>query len=159
VFFICLHFDLFVNESGPYAALWQVCTNLYPTYQKVSIDDYQRIKMTKKDKEIALCPVDYAFRRIGGKYKARILWHVHRKKVLRYGELKRTLPDITTKMLTQTLRELEDDILIHRKVFPEVPPKVEYTLTDTGAELIPSIRQLMEWGDKQMKKKKLKVRD
>jgi DNA-binding HxlR family transcriptional regulator len=110
--------------------------------------------MAKKNQEIAMCPLDYAFRRIGGKYKARILWHVHRNKVLRYGELKRTLPDITTKMLTQTLRELEEDTLLNRKVFHEVPPKVEYTLTEIGKELIPSIRQLMEWGDKQMKKRK-----
>ena len=113
--------------------------------------------MTKKEKEIALCPVDFAFRRIGGKYKARILWHIHRHKVLRYGELKRTLPDITTKMLTQTLRELEDDTLIHRKVYLEVPPKVEYTLTEIGNELTPSIKTLMVWGDKQMKKKKLRA--
>ena len=113
--------------------------------------------MAKKIQETAMCPVDYAFKRIGGKYKARILWHIHGNEVLRYGELKRTLPDITTKMLTQTLRELEEDTLINRKVFPEVPPKVEYTLTNIGTELIPSIKQLMEWGDKQMKKKKTKT--
>lgn len=109
--------------------------------------------MNKNEKEIALCPVDYAFRRIGGKYKARILWHIHRFTVLRYGELKRTLPDITTKMLTQTLRELEEDTLINRRVYHEVPPKVEYTLTEIGKELIPSIKNLMAWGDKQMKMK------
>ena len=112
--------------------------------------------MTKKEKEIAMCPVDYAFRRIGGKYKARVLWHVYRNEVLRYGELKRTLPDITTKMLTQTLRELEEDTLVNRKVYNEVPPKVEYTLTEIGGELIPSIKNLMAWGDRQMKKKKLR---
>jgi len=113
--------------------------------------------MTKKIQETAMCAVDYAFKRIGGKYKARILWHIHRNKVLRYGELKRTLPDITTKMLTQSLRELEDDALINRKVFHEVPPKVEYTLTDISKELIPSIKLIMEWGDKQMKRKKTKT--
>lgn len=104
-----------------------------------------------------MCAVDYAFRRIGGKYKARILWHIHSSTILRYGELKRTLPDITTKMLTQSLRELEDDSLINRKVFHEVPPKVEYTLTDISNELIPSIKLIMEWGDKQMKQKNLKA--
>jgi len=108
--------------------------------------------MAKKEKEIAMCPVDYAFRRVGGKYKARILWHVYRNKVLRYGELKRTLPDITTKMLTQTLRELEEDALLNRKVYYEVPPKVEYTVTEIGDELIPSIKTLMAWGDRQMKR-------
>lgn len=108
--------------------------------------------MKKKNQETAMCPVDYAFRRIGGKYKARILWHIYQNKVLRYGELKRTLPDITTKMLTQSLRELEEDTLINRKVFHEVPPKVEYTLTGTSRELMPSIKLIMQWGDKQMKK-------
>jgi len=109
--------------------------------------------MKKKTQEDALCPVDYAFKRIGGKYKARILWHIFRTGLLRYGELKRTLPDITTKMLTQSLRELEDDALISRKVYLEVPPKVEYTLTSAGTELMPSIKLIMAWGEQQMKKR------
>jgi DNA-binding HxlR family transcriptional regulator len=85
------------------------------------------------------CPVDYAFRRIGGKYKGRILWYLHVKAIMRYGELRKTLSDITPKMLTQTLRELEDDSLINRKVYHEVPPKVEYSLTEVGQQLIPFI--------------------
>jgi DNA-binding HxlR family transcriptional regulator len=98
------------------------------------------------------CGVEYAFKRIGGKYKARLLWHLNAKGVLRYGELSRTLPDITTKMLTQTLRELEEDKLIIRKMYHEVPPKVEYSLSDTGRELIPFIEHLSKWGKKQLKK-------
>ncbi len=97
-----------------------------------------------------LCGVDYAFKRIGGKYKGRILWHLHSETVLRYGELSRTLPGITTKMLTQTLRELEEDKLITRKMFHEVPPKVEYSLSVTGRELISFIEHLNKWGKKQM---------
>ena len=96
------------------------------------------------------CGVEYAFKRIGGKYKARILWYLNSKNVLRYGELRRTLPDITTKMLTQTLRELEDDQLIIREMFHEVPPKVEYSLSSTGRELIPFIEHLHNWGKKQL---------
>ncbi|WP_262899285.1 winged helix-turn-helix transcriptional regulator [Dawidia cretensis] len=102
-----------------------------------------------------MCAVDYAFKRIGGKYKARILWYLNMKKVLRYGELTRTLPDITTKMLTQTLRELEDDNLIVRKMYYEVPPKVEYSLTETAHELIPFIAHLHNWGKKQIEKESL----
>lgn len=98
------------------------------------------------------CGVDYAFKRIGGKYKGRILWHLNSKNVLRYGELRRTLPDITTKMLTQTLRELEEDLLVTRKVYHEVPPKVEYALSETGMELIPFIKHLHHWGNRQLKK-------
>ena len=95
------------------------------------------------------CAVDYAFQRIGGKYKGRILW-VLREHTLRYGELKRAVVGITPKMLTQTLKELEADGLISRAVFHEVPPRVEYTLTDTGHELIPFISLLRSWAEKQM---------
>jgi len=95
------------------------------------------------------CPVDYAFQRIGGKYKGRILWYL-KDGILRYGELKRIVEGITPKMLTQTLKELEADELISRKVYLEVPPKVEYNLTVTGQELIPFINQMRIWGEKQM---------
>jgi DNA-binding HxlR family transcriptional regulator len=98
------------------------------------------------------CSVDYAFKRIGGKYKGRILWNLSNKTILRYGELRKNLADATPKMLTQTLRELESDGLIARKVFQEVPPKVEYSLTAIGAELIPFIKHLKLWGDKQRAK-------
>ncbi|MBB6272484.1 DNA-binding HxlR family transcriptional regulator [Pedobacter cryoconitis] len=106
--------------------------------------------MAKKKQEEARCAVDYAFRRIGGKYKGRILWYLESHSVLRYGELRKSIQDITPKMLTQTLRELEDDGLISRKVYLEVPPKVEYRLTIVGAGLIPFIRHLNNWGEKQM---------
>ncbi|MNL55322.1 putative HTH-type transcriptional regulator YybR [compost metagenome] len=103
----------------------------------------------EKKIRIAYCPVDYAFQRIGGKYKGRILWYL-KDSLLRYGELKRVVEGITPKMLTQTLKELEADQLISRKVYPEVPPRVEYSLTETGTELIPFINQMRIWGEKQM---------
>ncbi len=106
----------------------------------------------KAAEELCTCPVDYAFRRISGKYKGRIIWYLHENGVLRYGELRRTIANATPKMLTQTLRELEEDQLIVRKVYHEVPPKVEYYLTETGKELIPFIRHLQHWGTQQMKK-------
>ncbi len=101
---------------------------------------------------IQKCGVEYAFKRIGGKYKGRILWHLGMRPVLRYGELSRTLPDITTKMLTQTLRELEENKLIIRKMYHEVPPKLEYSLSETGLELMPFIEHLHNWGKKQLEK-------
>ncbi len=113
--------------------------------------------MAIKYKEGPVCSVDYAFRRIGGKYKGRIIWYIHSHKVLRYGEIRRLIPDITPKMLTQTLRELEDDGLLLRKVYHEVPPKVEYTLTAVGKELVPFINHLKKWGEKQMEKEKLRL--
>lgn len=112
--------------------------------------------MKKKYAEEPICSVDYAFKRIGGKYKGRILWYLYGKKVMRYGELRKALTDITPKMLTQTLRELEDDNLVNRKIYHEVPPKVEYSLTETGGELIPFIDHLRQWGNKQIEKEKLK---
>ena len=105
--------------------------------------------MTERKIKKAYCPVDYAFQRIGGKYKGRILWYL-RDEVLRYGELKRVVEGITPKMLTQTLKELEADKLVTRTVYREVPPKVEYSLTSTGLELIPFIDQMRIWGENQM---------
>lgn len=115
-------------------------------------------KMTRKCSDSPTCSVDYAFRRIGGKYKGRILWSLNEHKVIRFGELGRILADVTTKMLTQTLRELEKDDLIIRKVYHQVPPMVEYSLSETGLELIPFINYLKEWGDKKIEKEKSKVK-
>jgi DNA-binding HxlR family transcriptional regulator len=113
-------------------------------------------KMTRKCSDAPTCSVDYAFRRVGGKYKGRILWSLNEHKVIRFGELGRVLSDVTTKMLTQTLRELEKDDLIIRKVYHQVPPMVEYSLSETGLELIPFITYLKEWGDKKIGKEKNK---
>ena len=103
-------------------------------------------KNIKKD----ICVLDFAFQRIGGKYEGRILWALSKHTVMRYGELSREISDISTKMLTQTLRELEMDNLIHREMYPQVPPKVEYSLTETGKEHIPFIKYLVNWGYKKM---------
>lgn len=84
-----------------------------------------------------------------GKYKGRILW-VLKDGLMRYGELKRAIIGITPKMLTQTLKELEADELVSRRVYLEVPPRVEYTLTATGKDLIPVIKQMRSSGEKQM---------
>jgi len=97
----------------------------------------------------ATCPVDYAFQRIGGKYKGRILWFLG-DGVKRYGQIRRSISGITPKMLTQVLRELEDDRLITRTVYYEVPPRVEYSLTENGRALIPSIQMISTWGQAQM---------
>jgi DNA-binding HxlR family transcriptional regulator len=105
--------------------------------------------MKNKIRRKAYCPVDYAFQRVGGKYKGRILWYL-KDDILRYGELKRQVEGISTKMLSQALKELEEDKLIIRKVYLEVPLRVEYSLTETGAGLIPVIDQMRLWGEKQM---------
>jgi len=83
---------------------------------------------------------------IGGKWKMPLIWRL-KDDSKRYGELKRSLLKVTHKMLTQQLRELEQDEIITRKVYPEVPPKVEYNLTLLGKSVIPVIDLLREWGE------------
>lgn len=91
------------------------------------------------------CPVDATLSLIGGKYKSLILWHLI-DGTLRHGVLQKLIPQATPKMLTQQLRELEADNLIHREVFPVVPPKVEYSLTDFGRSLKPILSAMYDWG-------------
>lgn len=82
---------------------------------------------------------------IGGKYKTLILWHL-KDTILRFNELKKLIPKATPKMLTQQLRELESDGLIIRVVYPVVPPKVEYSLSDFGKSIIPILDSMCDWG-------------
>jgi DNA-binding HxlR family transcriptional regulator len=91
------------------------------------------------------CPLELAIDIIGGKWKCVILWHL-RKKVLRFSQLKKQLPGVTQKMLTQQLRELELDGLIIRTVYPQIPPKVEYHLTDYGNTVLPFLQLMYKWG-------------
>ena len=91
-------------------------------------------------------PVELSLDIIGGKWKMPIIWRL-REDTLRYGEIRKSLPKITHKMLTQQLRELESDEIITRKVYQEVPPKVEYSLTLLGKSVIPVIDLLREWGE------------
>jgi DNA-binding HxlR family transcriptional regulator len=100
------------------------------------------------------CPVAATLELIGGKYKALILWHLSDGK-LRFSELKKFISNATPKMLTQQLRELEEDQLIHREVYPVIPPKVEYSLTDTGRSIIPVLLAMRDWGANYLRTKNL----
>jgi DNA-binding HxlR family transcriptional regulator len=92
------------------------------------------------------CPVEVTLDLIGGKWKPLILWHLKERDVLRNGELKRLIPAITQKMLTQQLRQLEADGLVQREQYPEVPPRVEYSLTPYGRELQAMLDLFCDWG-------------
>lgn len=92
------------------------------------------------------CPVEATISMIGGKYKAVILWHLMNH-TLRYSELHKKVPKATNKMLAQQLRELERDGLINRVVYPVVPPKTEYSLTEYGKTLAPILDALCSWGE------------
>lgn len=98
------------------------------------------------------CPVSATLELIGGKYKSLILWHLSQGK-LRFSELKNRIMGATPKMLTQQLRELETHDLIHREVFPVIPPKVEYSLTETGKSLLPILVAMRDWGADYLRKK------
>lgn len=100
------------------------------------------------------CPVEATLELIGGKYKALILWHLSDGK-LRFSELRKVITNATPKMLTQQLRELEANALIHREVFPVIPPKVEYSLTETGRSLLPILVAMRDWGAGYLRKKDL----
>lgn len=91
------------------------------------------------------CPVEATLDLIGGKYKALILWHLAGGK-LRFNQLRSSIRSATPKMLTQQLRELEAQGLIHREVYPVVPPKVEYSLTELGRSLMPILIAMRDWG-------------
>ena len=98
------------------------------------------------------CPVEATLELIGGKYKALILWHLSEKE-LRFSELRKVITNATPKMLTQQLRELEAHALIHREVFPVIPPRVEYSLTETGRSLLPILVAMRDWGAGYLRKK------
>lgn len=100
------------------------------------------------------CPVEATLDLIGGKYKALILWHLSEGK-LRFNELHKLISGATPKMLTQQLRELESQNLIHREVFPIIPPKVEYSLTELGQSLMPILVAMRDWGSAYMKSRNL----
>ena len=101
--------------------------------------------MAKYGEKFMKCPVFTAQSLIGGKWKVFILWMLH-DGAKRFSEIHRALPDVTQSMITNTLRELEKDGLIHREVYREVPPRVEYSLTPIARELIPTLGQLAQWG-------------
>lgn len=91
------------------------------------------------------CPMEATLAMIVGKYKALILWHLA-DGTFRFSQLQSMIPSATPKMLTQQLRMLEEDGLIHREVYPVVPPKVEYSLTDFGKTIVPILNSLSDWG-------------
>jgi DNA-binding HxlR family transcriptional regulator len=100
--------------------------------------------------ESYFCPVTATVSIVGGKWKPLILWILFQEK-RRFSQLKKFIPKITQKMLTQQLRELERDGIVHREVYPVVPPQVEYSLTQKGYSLAPILLEMEKWGHANMK--------
>jgi DNA-binding HxlR family transcriptional regulator len=108
-------------------------------------DMAQQLKARINLKEIN-CEKELTLAVIGGKWKLIILWHLGLEGTKRFSELKKMIPHITQKMLTNQLRELEEDLLVERKVYAEVPPRVEYSLSEYGSTLMPVLRLMYDWG-------------
>ncbi len=102
------------------------------------------------------CPVEATLDLIGGKYKALILWHLS-DGTLRFSQLRRLIHGATPKMLTQQLRELEASSLVRREVYPVIPPKVEYSLTELGRSLMPILVAMRDWGAEYLKGQNLQT--
>lgn len=93
------------------------------------------------------CSVEAAIGLLDGKWKCIVLWHLLKLEVMRFNEIRKSIPNVTPRMLTNQLRELEEDGLIIRTVYPQVPPKVEYQLSELGKSLEPILIALKQWGD------------
>lgn len=111
--------------------------------------------MRKKEKTgsiIEMCPVRNVIARFGNKWALLIVLVIGEQEVVRFNELSRLIPDMSSRVLSSTLRTLEADGFIHRKVYAVVPPKVEYSLTEVGKSLLPLIQQLTQWAQANLKK-------
>ncbi|MGG4042750.1 winged helix-turn-helix transcriptional regulator [Bacillus smithii] len=106
--------------------------------------------MTRMREKKFNCEKELTLAVIGGKWKMLILWHLGREGTKRFSELKALMPGITQRMLVNQLRELEEDLIVHREVYPVVPPKVEYSLTEYGKSLMPILESMYQWGKNYM---------
>src|SRR5882724_3501712 len=119
----------------------QECTKKCNTNLLVTMNKLQQISRP----ECGTVELEQALKALEGRWKMLILFHLFRAPVLRFSELRRAIPGISQKMLIQQLRDLEKDGVVDRKVYPEIPPKVEYTLTKNGVALRPALRALKSW--------------
>jgi len=102
--------------------------------------------MSRMQDKMFNCEKELTLSVIGGKWKMLILWHLGKEGTKRFGELKALMPGITQRMLVNQLRELEEDLIVKRVVYPVVPPKVEYSLTEQGRSLMPILDAMYNWG-------------
>ena len=96
------------------------------------------------------CPIRNSLSRISDKWSILVIFTLEQTAVMRFGELQRAIPDISQKMLTVTLRTLEQDGIVNRRVYAQIPPKVEYSLTSRGQSLLPRLNALIDWAKEQM---------
>lgn len=137
------------TKLGYSVAANQVVTQLYVTHEKNSILIMRKLTSSNSQNQLQMtanCPITSSLILINGRWKMIILWQI-RGGAIRFGELRRAIPLITEKMLTDQLRELEHDGFLERVVFAQVPPRVEYSLTPLGTSFMPILEQLFAWGE------------
>lgn len=136
-------------KVSPRAAGNQVVLKLCATHKKYSKLTMRKLTSSNSQNQLQMtanCPITSSLILINGRWKLIILWQI-KGGAIRFGELRRAIPLITEKMLTDQLRELESDGFLERVVFAQVPPRVEYSLTRLGLSLIPILEQIAAWGE------------
>lgn len=108
------------------------------------------MKKEEKNSIIEVCPIRNVVARFGNKWSLLVIYMLNDTPTLRFSQLSRQIPDVSSRVLSATLRTLEADGLVSRKVYPEVPPRVEYRLTDMGRSLVPFIMELTQWAQQNM---------
>ncbi len=101
------------------------------------------------EKNYSDCPLEYAMEILGGKWKIKIIWTIYTKKIIRFNSLKRELPGITDLMLSKILKILVENNIVERVQFNEIPPHVEYSLTENGKNLVESLSNIRQWVSEQ----------
>ena len=137
-----------LGSNKMYTNVKLILTKLQSFMSKVKNEN----QTTKNYKEPYGCSVEATLSVIGGRWKPVILFHLMEQEVLRFNEMKRTIKDITQRMLTNQLRELEKDGVVNRKVYAQVPPRVEYRLTEYGKTLRPILLNMRQWGAEHMQR-------
>jgi DNA-binding HxlR family transcriptional regulator len=112
-----------------------------------------------KEKSAPECPAETTLRYIGGSWKVMIVWHLLGGQRKRHAEMRRILRGVTPKILVQQLREMQQHGLIKRRIFPEIPPRVEYSLTALGESLAPLVKAMYRWGQGAQKRQRREIRD
>lgn len=107
---------------------------------------------SEKEKDTSVCPLKYTLNLVGGKWKLPIICILAREEAVRYNSLKRKLSGITNMMLSQSLKELEENGIVHREQYNEIPPRVEYSLTEEGRSILLPLDSLSDWGKHHMEK-------
>jgi DNA-binding HxlR family transcriptional regulator len=137
-----------VSKTGrlEYTPNWRYTVGMARTYKKVGYSPTGKLDDVTPD--MAARGIEAAIRMLEGRWKMVIVFHLFARGVLRFSELEKAIPGVSQKMLIQQLRELERDGIVSRTVFPQVPPKVEYTLTKWGQGMCPALDELLEWAAK-----------